>query len=62
MHNSHFFRIKGADDFRSALNTKSVQLRRKKLKRVSKVNAVLVVASSSADLHIGAGLATAASS
>ncbi|KAF8140424.1 hypothetical protein EV363DRAFT_1312476 [Boletus edulis] len=31
-----FFRIKGADDFRSVLKTKSAQLCRKKLKRVSK--------------------------
>lgn len=43
MHSSHFFRIKGADDFRSVLTTKSVELRRKKLKRVSKVNAIVVV-------------------
>ncbi|KAG6381026.1 hypothetical protein JVT61DRAFT_5421 [Boletus reticuloceps] len=36
MHCSLFFRIKGADDFRSVLKTKSAQLCRKKLKRVSK--------------------------
>ncbi|KAG8219662.1 hypothetical protein J3R82DRAFT_617, partial [Butyriboletus roseoflavus] len=33
---SHFFSIKGADDFRSILKTKSIELCRKKLKRVSK--------------------------
>ncbi|KAF8560203.1 hypothetical protein OG21DRAFT_1502537, partial [Imleria badia] len=32
----HFFRIKGADDFRSVLKTKSARHRRNKLKRVSK--------------------------
>lgn len=37
MCSSHFFRIKGADDFRSVLKTKSARHRRIKLKRVSKV-------------------------
>ncbi|KAG9314214.1 hypothetical protein JVU11DRAFT_5000 [Chiua virens] len=31
----HFFRLKGADDFQSVLKTKSAELRKKKLKRVS---------------------------